>query len=87
MNVSLTPELEQFIAEQVAAGRYRSASEAVRAGIRMLEDQVRERDAKLLVLRKAVEQGVIELDRGEGLDGEQVFDAILARLSDAEGRP
>jgi antitoxin ParD1/3/4 len=84
MNVSLTPELEQFIADQVAAGRYRSASEAVRAGIRMLEDQVRERDAKLQVLRKAVEQGLVELDHGDGLDGEQVFEAILASLGEGE---
>jgi antitoxin ParD1/3/4 len=84
MNVSLTPELEQFIAEQVAAGRYRSASEAVRAAIRMLEDQTREREAKLQVLRKAVKQGVVELDHGEGVDGEQVFDTVLAGLSEHE---
>lgn len=80
MNVSLTPELEQFIADQVAAGRYRSASEAVRAAIRTLEDQTREREAKLQVLRKAVEQGVVELDHDEGIDGEQVFEEILASL-------
>ncbi len=80
MNVSLTPELEQFIADQVAAGRYRSASEAVRAAIRTLEDQTREREAKLQVLRAVVEQGVVELDHGERLDGEQVFEGILASL-------
>ena len=84
MNVSLTPELEQFIADQVAAGRYRSASEAVRAAIRVLEDQEREREMKLQVLRKAVEQGVVELDHGEGLDGEQVFDAVLEGLEGDE---
>ena len=37
-NVSLTPELEAFIDGRVAAGRYRSASEVVRAALRMLED-------------------------------------------------
>ncbi len=37
-NVSLTPELEAFIDGRVAAGRYRSASEVVRASLRMLED-------------------------------------------------
>jgi antitoxin ParD1/3/4 len=84
MNVSLTPELEQFIADQVAAGRYRSASEAVRAAIRVLEDQEREREMKLQVLRKAVEQGVVELDHGEGLDGEQVFDSVLEGLKGDE---
>lgn len=34
MNVSLTPELERFIAEQGDSGHYRSVSEVVRAGAR-----------------------------------------------------
>ncbi|HEY8380510.1 MAG TPA: type II toxin-antitoxin system ParD family antitoxin [Microvirga sp.] len=38
-NVSLTPELEAFIDRAVAAGRYRSASEVVRAALRLLYDQ------------------------------------------------
>ena len=37
-NVSLTPEMEAFIDGRVASGRYRSASEAVRAALRLLED-------------------------------------------------
>jgi antitoxin ParD1/3/4 len=37
-NVSLTSQLELFIAGQVASGRYRSASEVVRAALRLLED-------------------------------------------------
>ena len=34
MNVSLTPELELAVAERVASGRYRTASEVVRAALR-----------------------------------------------------
>ena len=37
MNVSLTPELDQYVAKRVASGRYRSASEVVRAALRLLE--------------------------------------------------
>ena len=37
LNVSLTPVLEQFIAERVLSGRYQTASEVVRAGLRLLE--------------------------------------------------
>lgn len=43
MNVSLTPELERLVAERVASGLYRSASEVVRAALRLLEQSERER--------------------------------------------
>lgn len=37
LNVSLTPALEQLIIERVLSGRYQTASEVVRAGLRLLE--------------------------------------------------
>ena len=37
MNVSLTDKLEDFVNELVVQGRYRSASEVVREGLRLLE--------------------------------------------------
>jgi antitoxin ParD1/3/4 len=38
-NVSLTPELEAFIDNRVASGRYGNASEVVRAALRLLIEQ------------------------------------------------
>jgi antitoxin ParD1/3/4 len=38
MNVSLPESQERFVRDQVATGRYRSASEVVRDGLRMLEE-------------------------------------------------
>ncbi|SHJ31713.1 putative addiction module antidote protein, CC2985 family [Rubritalea squalenifaciens DSM 18772] len=37
MNVSLTDKLVQFVNQLVEQGRYRSASEVVREGLRLLE--------------------------------------------------
>jgi antitoxin ParD1/3/4 len=39
LNVSLTPELQRFIAARVASGHYRSASEVMRAGLRLLVER------------------------------------------------
>ncbi len=43
MNVSLSPELEDFIRDSVLSGRYRSASEVVRDALRLLRETDRER--------------------------------------------
>jgi antitoxin ParD1/3/4 len=37
LNVSLTPELSRFVEAKVSSGRYQSASEVVRAALRLLE--------------------------------------------------
>ena len=39
LNVFLTPELERFITARVASGRYQTASEVVRAGLRLLAER------------------------------------------------
>lgn len=54
MNVSLTPDLERFTRALVEGGRYNSASEVVRSGLRLLE----EREARATDLRRLVAEGL-----------------------------
>ncbi len=56
-NVNLTDELDRFVLEKVASGRYENASEVVRAALRTLERDEQEHEAKLAVLRAAIDEG------------------------------
>jgi antitoxin ParD1/3/4 len=56
-NVSLTEELDQFVAARIETGRYSNASEVVRDALRILERQDREYEAKLAALRAAIDEG------------------------------
>ncbi|MCP4654598.1 MAG: type II toxin-antitoxin system ParD family antitoxin [bacterium] len=84
LNVSLTPKLSEFVATTVASGRYLSASEVVREGLRLLEERELLRQAGLEEARKKIAAGLASLDRGEGIPGEEVFAEIETRLSRLE---
>jgi antitoxin ParD1/3/4 len=76
MTVSLTPEMEEFVADRVASGRYPSPIEVVRAGLRLLEAQEQERAEALAEVRRKIAVGLKQADRGEVRDGEAVFDDL-----------
>jgi antitoxin ParD1/3/4 len=76
MNVSLTPELEQFVQSRVASGRYQTASEVIREGLRLLEEREESRETALRELRGKLRRAIEQADRGEFLDGETVFEEI-----------
>lgn len=69
-SISLDPHFSEFIDSQVAAGRYNSASDVMRAGLRLLE----EHEAKLVALRAALREGE-ESGPAKPFD----FDAFLDR--------
>ncbi len=86
MNVSLTPELEQLVNRKVQSGLYQSASEVIREGLRLLEDQDHLRALHLDEARKKIRAGLNELDRGEGISGEQVYARMKKRSAQFRAR-
>ena len=56
-NVNLTGKLDRFVADKVEAGIYDNASEVVRAGLRTLQREEQEFEAKLVALRAAIDEG------------------------------
>ncbi|SPF42037.1 conserved hypothetical protein [Candidatus Sulfopaludibacter sp. SbA4] len=87
LDISLTPELEQFVESRVASGRYQTPSEVVREGLRLLAEREQEGlrllaereqagEAAVEELRAKIRRGVEQADRGELLDGDAVFEEI-----------
>lgn len=64
-NVNLSDQQAKFINKSVHRGRFRNASEVVRAGLRMLEQSEREEKLKLDALRRIATQTFEEIDKGE----------------------
>jgi putative addiction module CopG family antidote len=60
MNISLTPELEKFVAAKVESGLYNNASEVVREGLRLLK----EHDEIRLKWREQIERGWLQAQLG-----------------------
>ena len=72
-SVSLGDHFENFVDDRVKAGRFSSASDAVRAGLRLLEQE----ETKLDLLRETLARGERQLDQGQGIDGETAFSEMI----------
>jgi antitoxin ParD1/3/4 len=53
-SVSLGDHFEDFVDSEVSTGRFKNASEVIRAGLRLLEEE----ESKIIALKKAVENGI-----------------------------
>ena len=67
------PHFEEFIKDQLDGGRFNNASEVVRAGLRLLEDQEKLQAFKLAELKAAIQAGIVS---GTGVPAEEVFDRL-----------
>jgi putative addiction module CopG family antidote len=79
MEIVLTPELDQFVVEQVNSGRYPTPSAVVSAGVRMLQDRQRQKEADFAALKAKIQAGRDDFEAGRftTLD-ENTFDEIRA---------
>lgn len=59
-SISLGNYFDQFVQNQVSAGRYKNVSEVVRAGLRLLEDEENKVVALREAIRKGKESGIVE---------------------------
>ena len=72
-SVTLGEHFGNFVDNKIQQGRYESTSEAVRAGLRLLE----EHETKLDLLREKLSLGESQLDNGQGVDGEVFMQDLI----------
>ena len=79
MNLTLTPEQQDFIQQELAIGSYASATDLLADALQLLA-QRRRYDQWAQDVQDKVAIGAAELERGEGVDGETAIAALRARL-------
>ena len=80
MDVSLTPEQARYVDAQIRNGRYATADDVVHAGLRLLQEAEERRQRALDDLRREVQVGLDQADRG------QVSPFTEATLAEAKAR-
>ena len=77
-NTSITVgnHFENFVQSFISAGRYKNASEVIRAGLRLLEEE----ESKVVALKQAIQEG-IESGIEEDFDPEQFLQKLKAERS------
>lgn len=73
-SITLGSYFDQFIQSILAEGRYKNASEVVRAGLRLLEEE----EKKTAILRQAIEDG-INSGLAEDFDPDEHLQSLKAK--------
>lgn len=68
MNVSLSSDVEAYINEQIAAGVYPSANEAIREGVRLMKEQDALNQIRLEALRAKIAIGTAQIESGDVIE-------------------
>lgn len=74
ISITLGSYFDQFIQSILREGRYKNASEVVRAGLRLLEEE----EQKIMALRQAIDAG-INSGLAEGFDPEEHLRTLKAK--------
>ena len=80
MNISLTPELEQYINAKVKSGMYTSASEVVRESLRLLHIYEDLQNQRIQQLNQAIEVGLDQLKSGKKISAKDSYNKLKKKI-------
>lgn len=86
-NINLTAHYDEFVVKQLDSGRFKNASEVVRAGLSLLEKSEQESAAKLEALRDISARGLAAYERGDftRIEDEAGLERFFEELGQSEG--
>ncbi len=79
-SVSLGTHFEAFVENSISKGRFQNASEVIRAGLRLLEEE----EAKIVALRSAIHEG-IESGIATNFDPEKQLEMLQLKKKKSNG--
>ena len=80
MNITLDPETEKLVQSELRSGRFKDASALLGKALKhfLIARELGEEYSQLEIEEK-ISRGLSELDRGEGVDGDQFFEELRRR--------
>lgn len=76
MEISMTPKLEKFVNLKIASGEFGSASEVIHEALRLMDEVEKERKLELEELRREIQVGIDEAERGDVRDAKEAIREI-----------
>ncbi|NES86463.1 MAG: type II toxin-antitoxin system ParD family antitoxin [Moorea sp. SIO2B7] len=80
MDVTLKPELREFIEDKIAQGQYQSLDDAINKGLELLRNHDNIYRGRFAELQQEIIIGVEAAERGELIDGDVVFEQLQRKL-------
>ena len=82
MNISLTPELEQYIHEKVSSGFYTSVSEVIRESLRLMHTYDDLQKHQINQLNQAIDVGMAQLKTGNKVLAKESYQRLKKKITD-----
>ena len=82
MNISLTPELEQYIQEKVNSGFYTSVSEVIRESLRLMHTYDDLQRNQINQLNQAIDVGMTQLKAGNKIPAKESYQRLKNKITE-----
>lgn len=81
MNISLTPELEQYVHAKINSGMYTSASEVVRESLRLLHTYDDLQTQRIKQLNQSIDVGLQQLNTGQKIPAKESYARLKNKIN------